>query len=151
MRFCKWCSWIILSLQLWASIYPFKITLDASSHMLLINVMIFSRLSYFLHLTLVNDCYKYILVYMYLHNCHGDSQFESFYCFCRCGTTKDTLGPMLCEKLHSIGWLVAHIAIVRNEVRHDRSSTNVLLFCNKSSGYRILLFPSDSCSFVFVI
>ncbi|CAK9177726.1 unnamed protein product [Ilex paraguariensis] len=32
------------------------------------------------------------------------------------GTVEDQLGLALCRKLHSIGWVVAHISIVRNDV-----------------------------------
>ncbi|XP_021892724.1 LOW QUALITY PROTEIN: probable FAD synthase [Carica papaya] len=32
------------------------------------------------------------------------------------GTVEDQLGPSLCKKLHSIGWLVTQVAIVRNDI-----------------------------------
>ncbi|KAI3696734.1 hypothetical protein L6452_29243 [Arctium lappa] len=32
------------------------------------------------------------------------------------GTVDDQLGPSLCRKLHSIGWMVSHIAVVRSDV-----------------------------------
>lgn len=36
----------------------------------------------------------------------------------RFGTVEDKLGPTLCRKLHSIGWVVTHISLVRNDVRN---------------------------------
>ncbi|XWS66830.1 hypothetical protein CRYUN_Cryun05aG0234600 [Craigia yunnanensis] len=32
------------------------------------------------------------------------------------GTVEDQLGPSLCRKLHSIGWLTSHTAVVRNDI-----------------------------------
>ncbi|KAJ9559186.1 hypothetical protein OSB04_013800 [Centaurea solstitialis] len=32
------------------------------------------------------------------------------------GSVEDQLGPFLCKKLHSIGWKVSHIAVVRSDV-----------------------------------
>lgn len=32
------------------------------------------------------------------------------------GTVEDKLAPTLCRKLHSIGWLVTHISVVRNDI-----------------------------------
>ncbi|XP_059646819.1 uncharacterized protein LOC132293380 isoform X2 [Cornus florida] len=32
------------------------------------------------------------------------------------GTVEDQLGPSLCRKLHSIGWVVSQIAVVRNDI-----------------------------------
>lgn len=45
------------------------------------------------------------------------------------------MGAMLCKKLYDIGWLVAHIAVVPNEVRHLRDLHKK--FCDKP--YQILL------------
>ncbi|KAL6519367.1 hypothetical protein OROGR_018687 [Orobanche gracilis] len=32
------------------------------------------------------------------------------------GTVEDRMGPVLCRKLHSIGWSVSHIAVTRNDI-----------------------------------
>lgn len=50
------------------------------------------------------------------------------------GTIKDTMGIMLCKKLSSIGWLVTHFAIVRNDIDsvaeevEKRKSVNDMVF-----------------------
>ncbi|ONK63735.1 uncharacterized protein A4U43_C07F18370 [Asparagus officinalis] len=50
------------------------------------------------------------------------------------GIVKDTMGAMLCKKLYDIGWLVAHIAVVPNEIDsvteeiERRRSTDDMIF-----------------------
>uniref|UniRef100_A0A5B7AXI5 FAD synthase n=1 Tax=Davidia involucrata TaxID=16924 RepID=A0A5B7AXI5_DAVIN len=50
------------------------------------------------------------------------------------GTVEDQLGPILCRKLHSIGWAVSQIAVIRNDIDsvaeevERRKSTNDMVF-----------------------
>lgn len=52
------------------------------------------------------------------------------------GTVEDSLGQTLCKKLHSVGWLVGHVAFVRNEIdsvaeeieRHKSRNDMIFLF-----------------------
>ncbi|KAL3531982.1 hypothetical protein ACH5RR_005503, partial [Cinchona calisaya] len=50
------------------------------------------------------------------------------------GTVEDNLGASLCRKLHSIGWMVSHLAVTRNDIDsvadevEKRRSTNDMVF-----------------------
>lgn len=44
--------------------------------------------------------------------------FLLFVAYLSFGIIEDHLGPSLCSKLHSIGWVVSRIATVRSEVKH---------------------------------